>query len=71
VLKRNSSKQDTGVSLRDGLRVYLNRQTKCAAQVDETDVQLPRRTVVERYGAIACLDEVIEPHDGRIKPVFE
>jgi 5'-nucleotidase / UDP-sugar diphosphatase len=71
VLKRNSSKQDTGVSLRDGLRVYLNRQGKCVDQVDETDTETPKRKVVERYGAIACLDETIEPNDGRIRPVFE
>jgi len=67
VLKRNSSKQDTGVSLRDGLRVYLNRQTKCGPDImDETNTP-----VTERYGAISCLDEKIEPHDGRILPVFE
>ncbi|HEY6174143.1 MAG TPA: bifunctional UDP-sugar hydrolase/5'-nucleotidase [Kofleriaceae bacterium] len=72
VLKRNTSKQDTGVSLRDGLRVYLNRQTRCTPDViDETDAAQPPRTVVARYGAISCLDEKIEPHDGRIRPVFE
>jgi 5'-nucleotidase / UDP-sugar diphosphatase len=71
VLKRNSSKQDTGVSLRDGLRVYLNRQTKCTTQIDEFDTATPKRTVFERYGAISCLDQTIEPHDGRIRPVFE
>jgi 5'-nucleotidase / UDP-sugar diphosphatase len=70
VLKRNSSKQDTGVSLRDALRVYLNGQTRCAAGVkDETDAQM--RTVQERYGAISCLDLKLEAHDGRIRPVFE
>jgi 5'-nucleotidase len=67
VLKRNSSKQDTGVSLRDGLRVYLNRQTKCGPDImDETNTP-----VTQKYGAISCLDEKIEPHDGRILPVFE
>jgi 5'-nucleotidase / UDP-sugar diphosphatase len=74
VLKRNSSKQNTGVSLRDGLRVYLNRQTKCVDQIDETDLRpggLPPRKVTELYGAISCLDETIEAHDGRIRPVFE
>ncbi|HEY0250741.1 MAG TPA: bifunctional UDP-sugar hydrolase/5'-nucleotidase [Kofleriaceae bacterium] len=70
VLKRNSSKQDTGVSLRDSLRVYLNAQTKCADTViDETDSQM--RPVTQRYGAISCLDEHNEAHDGRIRPVFE
>ncbi|HEY4243421.1 MAG TPA: bifunctional UDP-sugar hydrolase/5'-nucleotidase [Kofleriaceae bacterium] len=72
VLKRNSSKQNTGISLRDSLTVYLNAQTKCTADVvDETDTQMPQRTVVQRYGSISCLDEKIEQHDGRIRPVFE
>jgi 5'-nucleotidase / UDP-sugar diphosphatase len=69
VLKRNSSKQDTGVSLRDSLRVYLNRQTKCTTQIDEADQDL--RPVIETHGVISCLDEHIEAHDGRIRPVFE
>jgi 5'-nucleotidase/UDP-sugar diphosphatase len=72
VLKRNTSKQDTGVSLRDGLRVYLNRQTKCVNQLDETDTSKdgPHK-VTDLHGSISCLDEKIEAHDGRIKPVFE
>jgi 2',3'-cyclic-nucleotide 2'-phosphodiesterase (5'-nucleotidase family) len=74
VLKRNTSKQDTGVSLRDAMRVYLNGQTKCTPDVvDETDIRPdgPPRKVIERYGAISCLDEIIEAHDGRIRAVFE
>jgi 5'-nucleotidase / UDP-sugar diphosphatase len=71
VLKRNSSKQDTGVSLRDSLRVYLNRQPKCTTQPDEDDLNTPKRSVIDHYGAISCLDELIEAHDGRIRPVFE
>jgi 5'-nucleotidase len=73
VLKRNTSRQDTGVSLRDSMRVYLNRQTRCTTQLDETTVG-PDGTspkVVDLYGAISCLDEHIEAHDGRIRPVFE
>jgi hypothetical protein len=27
--------------------------------------------VRERWGAIACLNNTVEPHDGRIRPVFE
>lgn len=70
VLRRNTSKQDTGVSLRDGLRVYLNHQTPCAPDIlDETDPK--GKTVLQNYGAISCLDEKIEAHDGRIRPVFE
>jgi 2',3'-cyclic-nucleotide 2'-phosphodiesterase (5'-nucleotidase family) len=74
VLKRNTSKQDTGVSLRDGLRVYLNGQTRCTDQVEEPDPANPTRPlgkVTARYGAISCLDEHIEAHDGRIRAVFE
>jgi 5'-nucleotidase/UDP-sugar diphosphatase len=72
VLKRNTSKQDTGISLRDALRVYLNAQARCAADLeDEKDPAVPRRTVVSTYGEISCLDEKIEQHDGRIRPVFQ
>ncbi len=71
VLKRNSSKQDTGISLRDALRVFLNGQNKCTEQIDETDTQMPQRKVTERYGNISCLTELNEVHDGRIRPVFE
>jgi len=60
VLKRNSSKQDTGVSLRDALRVYLKRQTPCTAP-----------EIIAAHGAISCLDEKIEAHDGRIRAVFQ
>jgi 2',3'-cyclic-nucleotide 2'-phosphodiesterase (5'-nucleotidase family) len=70
-LKRNTSKQDTGVSLRDSLRVYLNRQAKCTTQLDDQDTMSPKRKVVDLYGSISCLDEKIEVHDGRIRPVFE
>ncbi|MEO8552207.1 MAG: bifunctional UDP-sugar hydrolase/5'-nucleotidase [Kofleriaceae bacterium] len=71
VLKRNSSKQDTGISLRDSLRVFLNGQSKCTDQIDESDTQMPQRKVTERYGNISCLTEANEVHDGRIRPVFE
>jgi 5'-nucleotidase/UDP-sugar diphosphatase len=71
-LKRNTSKQDTGISLRDALEVYLRTGAKCTDQVvDFTDTADPKRTVVERWGEIACIDESVEPHDGRIRPVFE
>ncbi|HWO25243.1 MAG TPA: bifunctional UDP-sugar hydrolase/5'-nucleotidase [Kofleriaceae bacterium] len=72
VLKRNTSKQDTGIALRDALRVYLNSQSRCRADLeDEKDTAVPRRTVIDTYGEISCLDEKIEAHDGRIRPVFE
>ena len=72
VLKRNTSKQDTGISLRDGLRVFLNSQARCPADLDdETDTAVPPRKVVATFGEISCLDERVERHDGRIRPVFE
>jgi 5'-nucleotidase / UDP-sugar diphosphatase len=71
-LKRNTSKQDTGVSLRDALQVYLRRQPVCASGIlDETDTKNPKRPVVERWGNVACLGDTIEGHDGRIRPIFE
>ncbi len=71
-LKRNTSKQDTGVSLRDALQVYLRGQTKCAPTIlDETDPNPQKRPVVERWGEVSCLGADIESHDGRVRPVFE
>jgi len=77
VLKRNTSQQDTGVSLRDSLTVYLTKQpANCDGVttdniVDMSDTQTPQRTVKERFGNAACLDDHIEAHDGRIRPVFQ
>jgi hypothetical protein len=63
VLKRNTTKQDTGVSLRDALRTYLNTRTTCT---DQVDMQVePPMLVTQRYGDISCLDETVEAHDGR------
>ncbi len=71
-LKRNTSKQDTGVALRDSLTVYLRQQAKCGPEViDTTDTQTPRRSVVERWGPVPCFGGALEPHDGRIRPLFE
>jgi len=69
VLKQNSSKQDSKISLRDALTVYLSKQQKCTTQLDEQDEN--GHTVVENYGEIPCLDEKVEAHDGRIRPVFQ
>jgi 2',3'-cyclic-nucleotide 2'-phosphodiesterase (5'-nucleotidase family) len=69
-LKRNTSKQDTGVALRDSLMVNLRERSKCAPDVvDVTDPD--NGLVVDRWGEIACIDATVEPHDGRIRPVFE
>lgn len=70
VLERNTSQKDTGVSLRDALIDYLRNQSTCGEDVvDKTSPD--DETVIERWGAIACLDETSEPHDGRIRPLFE
>lgn len=70
VLKRNTSKQDTGISLRDALRVYLRTNNACKPTDVDTTVT-PNVNIVEKYGEISCLDANIEAHDGRIRPVFE
>ena len=57
------------ISLRDSLTVYLSAQTKCVDQIDEQDPT--GKKVTEVFGAIPCLDEKIEAHDGRIRPVFQ
>ncbi len=71
VLKRNTSKQDTNVSLRDALVDMLRRQKPCAPTVIDSAVEAMGATVVERWGNVACLDTTLEGHDGRIRAVFE
>jgi len=79
VLRRNTSKQDTGISLRDSLRVFLNTQTcldptclaRCQLQHDNAADIGDTTSVKDRFGAISCIDETIEAHDGRIRPTFE
>jgi 2',3'-cyclic-nucleotide 2'-phosphodiesterase (5'-nucleotidase family) len=75
VLKRNTSAQNTGISLRDALTVYLNKQPAvCNGMttdqiIDETDPM--QRSVKARWGNVSCLDQKLDAHDGRIRPVFE
>ena len=77
VLKRNTSQQNTGVSLRDALTVYLSKQpstcdgTPTDQIPDMTDPMSPQRTISQRWGKISCLGSQIEAHDGRIRTVFE
>lgn len=87
VLKRNTSKVDTGIALRDALTVYLRNLPKCAADaLDHSDVTecplecVPGDTrptctscarIVDRVGPVSCLSDLTEAHDGRIRPVFE
>ena len=55
VLKRNTSKQNTGISLRAALMEYIRKLPKCAPDI----------------APVSCLDPTIEPHDGRILTVVE
>ncbi len=70
VLKRNTSQQDTGVSLRDALTVYLTKQAPVCDGVDVHNItDANGKSVFDNYGNVACLDDKIEAHDGRIRPV--
>ncbi|HEX4449527.1 MAG TPA: 5'-nucleotidase C-terminal domain-containing protein [Kofleriaceae bacterium] len=115
VLQRNTSQQDTGVSLRDSLTVFLTQEpaicdgmttaqildftdtemnTKCAVasqcpsgtctngivtatgdsqvcNVLPASCMCAQGTIQQLWGNISCLDETIEAHDGRIRPVFQ
>jgi 2',3'-cyclic-nucleotide 2'-phosphodiesterase (5'-nucleotidase family) len=75
VLKRNTSKQDTGISLRDALIDFLRQQPRCPEGIkdvsDPNPVVADKKTVQERWGDIACIDSTVEAHDGRIRAVFE
>jgi 5'-nucleotidase / UDP-sugar diphosphatase len=74
-LKRNTSKQFTTISLRDALIDYLRQQPICSDEVIDItapiDLPAEERTVRARWGEVACIDTTVEPHDGRIRPVFE
>ena len=68
VLKRNTSKQNTNVSLRDALVDFLRKQPACAGTVvDSSDPE--GGTVASRWGNVACLGTAFEAHDGRIRAV--
>jgi 2',3'-cyclic-nucleotide 2'-phosphodiesterase (5'-nucleotidase family) len=61
VLKRNTTKFNTGISLRDALVDFIQAlPSRC------TDP-----AVVRDYGNIACISPEVQPHDGRIRPVIE
>jgi 5'-nucleotidase / UDP-sugar diphosphatase len=69
-LKRNTSKQFTNISLRDALVDFMRQQPACGEDI--IDISDPDGgTVRERWGAVACIDNTVEIHDGRIRPVFE
>jgi 5'-nucleotidase / UDP-sugar diphosphatase len=70
VLKRNTSKQNTGISLRAGLMDYIRSLPICP--VTERDMSDPMtRPVVENYGPIPCIGADAEAHDERIYTRFE
>jgi len=71
VLKRNTSKQNTGIALRAALQDYIRGLAACGPEVlDQTDPAATKPAVVQKYGPITCLDETIEPHDDRILSTF-
>jgi 5'-nucleotidase len=67
-LKRNTSKQNTGISLRAALQDFLRDLGDCAADLIDP---FTGENVLAKYGPITCLDETTEAHDDRIYPVFE
>lgn len=70
VLKRNTSKQFTNISLRDALVDFMRQQPPCGDDV--VDISDPEQgKVSERWGTVACINNTVEVHDGRIRPVFE
>ena len=70
VLKRNTSKFDTKISLRAGLKDFVRGLPACPVdQIDETDPQA--KTVLSNYGVVTCLDDKLEAHEGRILARFE
>jgi 2',3'-cyclic-nucleotide 2'-phosphodiesterase (5'-nucleotidase family) len=70
VLKRNTSKQNTGISLRDALISYIRAEKNCPVDlIDPSDPMA--RPVVDVYGPITCIDGTIERHDNRISPSIQ
>jgi len=71
VLKRNTTKFNTGIPLRDALVDFLRTlPSQCPDLIAEWNLILP-------VGArplpldLACIDATVEAHDGRITPVLE
>ncbi|MBI5480378.1 MAG: bifunctional metallophosphatase/5'-nucleotidase [Deltaproteobacteria bacterium] len=71
VLKRNTTKFNTGISLRDALIDYLRQlPSRCADLIADWNVTVPaggRPLATD----LACIDLTVEPHDGRVTPVLE
>jgi 5'-nucleotidase / UDP-sugar diphosphatase len=71
VLKRNTSKQFTDISLRDALIDFLRREPVCPTDVLVDPAHPEKGTVRDVWGQVSCIDDKLEAHDGRIRPVFE
>jgi 5'-nucleotidase / UDP-sugar diphosphatase len=70
VLKRNTSKQNTGIPLREALQNYIRDLPACTPDIiDSADPMA--RPVIDVYGPITCLDLSVEAHDNRIFPRVE
>jgi 2',3'-cyclic-nucleotide 2'-phosphodiesterase (5'-nucleotidase family) len=76
VLKRNTSQQDTGISLRDALTDYLRTFPPCPSNTRIESVSsaaqagLVGKRVLDVYGQVGCISEDTQAHDGRIQPVY-
>jgi 5'-nucleotidase len=71
VLKRNTTKFNTGISLRDALTDYLRQlPSRCPELIADWNVTIPVGTRPLPTD-LACIDQLVEPHDGRIRPVLE
>jgi len=71
VLKRNTTKLNTGIQLRDALVDYLRAlPSRCPDLIADWNITVP---VGSRPLAtdLACIDATAEAHDGRITPVLE
>lgn len=69
VLKANTSKLNTGISLRAALQDYIRNLAPCGPEVlDGTDANA--QSVIMKYGPITCLNNQ-DAHDNRIFTRFE
>lgn len=82
VLERNTFKQYTNITIRDAFVQFLRTQKTCPESIcvnmdstgEASDTEDGGNTCVSvqsLYGTIACIDNTLEPHDGRIRAIFE
>jgi 5'-nucleotidase/UDP-sugar diphosphatase len=71
VLKRNTTKYNTGISLRDALIDFLRQMSsQCPDLIADWNVTVPVGGRQLPTG-LACIDQTVEAHDGRITAVLE